>query len=115
MRLVFYVLKWINKNTELKEQEIINNYIVDSENCIKGHTRCTHGTFSNKYIQSKLPHISNDMKSVVQGHLYEWCLVFDLCMLQFCDNIRHCKCYLTKSKREIMFSKNDGKELYPPL
>jgi hypothetical protein len=115
MRLVKYVLKWINKNDELKEDDIVNNEIVTSENRIKGKVRCSHGMFSNKYIQSKVPNISNDMKAVVKGHLYDWCLVFDLCMPQFREKVLKGKKYLTTSERVAMFSENYGEELYPAL
>ena len=71
--------------------------------------------FSNKYIQSKVPNISNDMKAVVKGHLYDWCLVFDLCMPGFRDKVLKRKCYLDQTERAAMFSENDGKELYSPI
>jgi hypothetical protein len=115
MRLVKYVLKWINKNHELKEDDIVNNEIDTSERRIKSKTRCSHGMFSNKYIQSRVPNISNDMKAVVKGHLYEWCLVFDLCMPDFRQKLYKRKYYLTQSERAAMFSENDGKELYSPI
>jgi hypothetical protein len=115
MRLVYYVLKWVNTNNALNEYDVTHNFIMDTKKRLRGASRCDFGLFSNKYIESCLPVLNMDHHSIVQGHLYEWALVLDLCLPGFREKVENLPCYLTPDEAARMFSANNNKRLYNAL
>jgi hypothetical protein len=71
--------------------------------------------FSNDYVAQNVHRLTNKTHPVTQGHLYEWALVFDLCIPEFRNQLKQTKHYLTQNEADNLFHDNLQKRLYVPL
>jgi hypothetical protein len=112
INLLDYVMKWINNNANVTFDDVLKINIQLAESRIKSRRRCQFGVFSNTYINRSAGHITSKHHAIVQGHLWEWALIFDLILPGFRALLNPKRFFLCQSELEQLFLANDGKRLY---
>jgi protein associated with RNAse G/E len=117
MKLVDYVFKWvINNDHQVKRADVLKCFVEQVEDRIRCRTkRNKYSMFSNRYIAENVGSLSNKTHPVVQGHLYEWAVVFDMCIPQFRNQLIKTKHYVTQYEADHLFEDNLEKRLFKPL
>jgi hypothetical protein len=117
MKLVDYVFKWtIENDHQVKRSNVMKCFVEQVEDRIRCRTkRSKYSMFSNGYIAENVRRLSNRTHPVVQGHLYEWALVFDLCIPEFRNQLMETRHYVTQNEADNLFDGNSQKRLYGSL
>jgi hypothetical protein len=117
MKLLDYVFKWtIENDHQVKRSDVMKCFVEQVEDRIRCRTkRCMYSMFSNDYVAQNVHRLTNKTHPVTQGHLYEWALVFDLCIPEFRNQLKQTKHYLTQNEADNLFHDNLQKRLYVPL
>jgi hypothetical protein len=112
INLLDYIMKWVNNNPNVTFDDVLKINIAQAESRIKSRRRCQFGVFSNTYINQSAGHITRKHHSIVQGHIWEWALIFDLILPNFRALLNPKRFFLCQSELEQLFLGNNGKRLY---
>jgi hypothetical protein len=113
IRLLDYIMKWIiDADRNVRYKDILKINVQQVENRIKAKNRCDFGMFSNAYIMERAGLLGIKQHAIVQGHLYEWALVFDSIIPGFREKLNKKRFFLSTIEGKTLFESNNGKRHY---